>query len=118
MAESLFFVFSNAVDGKDDEFNDWYDGTHIPDVLKVPGVSAAQRYSLSPIEMPESDEGPVPPPAHRYLAVYTVDGEPQAVMGDFLGRVGSGEMELSPTLDLTTVSMGFWTAHGPRRTAK
>lgn len=117
VVESLFFVFSNPAGGRDDEFNTWYDDTHLHEVLAVPGVVAAQRYQLSPLEVPESEHGTVPPPAHGYLAVYTVDGEPSAVMNDFLARLTSGQMTLSESLDMGSVSMGFWTARGPRLTS-
>ena len=39
MAKYTFVVLTNAVDGKDDTFNEWYTNTHLGDVLAVPGVS-------------------------------------------------------------------------------
>ena len=39
-------VFSNPVEGKDDEFNDWYDNVHIPDLLQ--GSGDALRQALRP----------------------------------------------------------------------
>jgi len=38
MAEDLFLVFSNPVDGQENAYTDWYKNTHLGDVLKVPGV--------------------------------------------------------------------------------
>jgi hypothetical protein len=114
---SFFFVFANPVEGQEAEFNEWYDNTHVHEVCATPGISAAQRYTLAPMEIPENAIGTLPPPPHRYLAVYDVEGEPQQVMADFLGRLQGGEMTLSPALDFPNVSMGFWQPHGPRVTA-
>ena len=33
------------------EFNDWYENTHLPDVLSVPGIKRATRYEIgNPVE--------------------------------------------------------------------
>ena len=40
-------VLTNPVDGREDEYNDWYTNVHLDDVLKVPGVVAAQRFRRS-----------------------------------------------------------------------
>ena len=114
MAEhDLFLVFSNATEGCDDEFNRWYDSVHVPDVLDVPGVEAAQRYDLAPMEVPEYEGAPPPPPpAHRYLAVYQLSRGADEVMAEFLARITSGQMSLSETLDMSTVGMSTWTPHG------
>lgn len=114
------FVFSNAVDGKDDAFNKWYDEQHVGDVLDVEGVVAAQRYDLAPMKLPEGDDLPaqLPPPPHRYLAVYELDRDPDEVMRGFLERVGAGKMQLSDTLDLSTLSLTTWRTRGERRLAK
>jgi hypothetical protein len=37
MAKYTFVVLTNAVEGKDDAFDDWYTNTHLGDVLAVPG---------------------------------------------------------------------------------
>lgn len=38
MARYKLVAFSNAAGGQDAEFNAWYDGQHMPDVLAIPGV--------------------------------------------------------------------------------
>ncbi|BBZ14988.1 DUF4286 family protein [Mycobacterium branderi] len=119
MADSLMLVFTNAVEGQDDAFNEWYDSRHLGDVLAVPGVVAAQRYELAPMKLPEGDEAPaqLPAPAHRYLAIYELDRDPDDVMKEFLGRVGSGQMDLTDSLDLSSISLATWKPSGRRRRA-
>lgn len=73
MSKHYLFHFANAVEGRENEFNDWYDNTHLADVLAVPGMVAATRYELEPVER----SGP-PAPA-SYLAVYEFEGDPAEV---------------------------------------
>lgn len=115
--DDLLLVYTNPVDGADeDAFNRWYEGTHVPDVLAVPGVVAARRYAVADMETPElEDVPPPPPPAHRYLVVYRLDRDPNEVMAEFLDRITSGTMALDPCLDLTTISLAAWSPLGPER---
>jgi hypothetical protein len=113
MSKTLMLVFSNALDGQDEAFNEWYDTQHLPDVVDCPGVVAAQRYDMTVFEPPVGDSLPtLPPPSHRYLAVYELDGEVDDVLAGLMTRMAQGKMPLSETLDLSTVSMTIW---GPRR---
>jgi hypothetical protein len=38
MAKYTFVVLTNAVEGKDDAFDEWYTNTHLGDVLAVPSL--------------------------------------------------------------------------------
>jgi hypothetical protein len=119
VADRIMLVFTNPVEGQDDAFNEWYDTRHLVDVLNVPGVVAAQRYDLAPMTLPQGDDLPaqLPPPAHRYLTIYELDRDPDAVMKEFVNRTGTDQMPLTDTLDLATVSVATWKAGGPRRVA-
>ncbi|WP_159235368.1 DUF4286 family protein [Mycolicibacterium vanbaalenii] len=118
MTGNRFVVLSNPIEGEDDKFNKWYDEVHVPEVLEVPGVVAAQRYALAGLDVLGEDlPTQPPPPTHRYLVIYELDREPQAVMAQFVERMSSGELSLSETLDLSTVSFNCWTPHGNRRLA-
>ncbi len=114
-----FIVLSNPIAGEDDTFNKWYDEVHVPEVLEVPGVIAAQRYDLAELEVPDDEDLPtqLPPPTHRYLVIYELDRAPQDVVAEFIDRVMTGKLSLGETLDLTTVSMTGWVPHGERRLA-
>ena len=72
MAKQVLVVLSNAVEGTDDEFNRWYTGTHLGEVLKLDGYVAAQRFKLSDGQLGPGD---VP---YRYFALYEVDTEDPA----------------------------------------
>ena len=108
----LFIAFTNAVDGRADEFNEWYDNVHFPDLLAVPGVRSAQRFELADAEV-----NTITPSQHRYLVVYELDGDPTEIMGEIARRVQAGAVVLSDAMDMTTTAMSFWSPLGPRRTA-
>lgn len=98
MSKYVFVVLTNATGGRDDEFNEWYNNQHIPDVLKIPGFVAAQRFSLAGAEM----EGATSP--WRYLALYDLDTDDLAGALKELGaRVGTPAMVMSETLDMKTI---------------
>ncbi|TAK68224.1 MAG: hypothetical protein EPO13_11775 [Actinomycetota bacterium] len=65
----FLMVMTNAVEGTDEEFNAWYDGRHVADVLALDGFVAAQRFVFTPTE-----GNPTAP--YKYLAMYIVaDGD-------------------------------------------
>jgi hypothetical protein len=65
MTRHILLAFSNPLEGREDEFNAWYNERHLDDVLKVPGYISAQRFELSSTQM--MPDGP-----YRYLAIYEV----------------------------------------------
>ena len=108
MPDYRFVVFTNAVEGREDEFNRWYDDRHIPDVLAVPGFVAAQRLAANPVRGT---------PTHGYLTIYDMQTDDiEAVFADLATRVGTDRMPLSDALQRDALSSVYEIA-GPRRTA-
>lgn len=106
MTESRLIVLSNAVAGRDDAFNRWYDDVHLADVVAVPGVTAAQRFTLAPGE------------AWAYAAIYEIAaGDPEAVVADIVDRWSSGRMRPTDAFDMDSYRMVLATPLGPRRIA-
>jgi hypothetical protein len=86
-------AFTNAVPGREAEFNDWYTNVHLGDVLKLPGVRAAQRFCLSGIQ---HRAGPHP---YEYMAVYEIDTDDlPATLARLREVSGTPDMPLSPAL--------------------
>ena len=69
MAKYHLIVMTNPVEGKEQEFNDWYDNQHIRDVLAVPGIVSAQRLKAADSQLGNRSS------PYRYLAVYEVEVE-------------------------------------------
>ncbi|ROO87432.1 hypothetical protein EDD29_5040 [Actinocorallia herbida] len=85
-------ALTNPVEGKDAEFKEWYWGTHIPEILALPGFVAARRYRAA-------DSAPDGP--HRYTTIYEVEGSAT----EALDRLFTAGLGMSDTLDLTTLVM-------------
>jgi hypothetical protein len=63
--DEFMFVFSNVHEGREDEFNHWYNDEHIIDVVeKLDGFITAQRYELT--------EKQLEPTQYRYVAMYRI----------------------------------------------
>lgn len=93
MSKLEMLVFSNPVDGRDDEYNRWYDEVHLREVLEIPSCTAAQRFALTEDQM--RDEQPF-----RYLAIYEFDcGAAEAKYA--LAKAGPG-FEMSDALGATS----------------
>lgn len=66
LRREALLALSNPVEGKDEEFRTWYWGTHIPEILALPGFVAAHRYQVPPsVTLGVS---------HRYATIYEVEG--------------------------------------------
>lgn len=92
MKKYKFLVFTNARDGRDDEFNAWYDEIHLPEVVAVPGFTGAERYAIRP-------QPGEPAPTHRYLAIYDMETDDvSATLGGLMQRGTSGGFRMSDAL--------------------
>lgn len=104
MAKHMLVVLTNATEGEDEEFNRWYSGTHLRDILtKLDGFAAAQRFELSEVSGGQSAP-------YRYLAIYEVEDdrvadshgslvESRAERSEALQEGREPLVPISPTLD-------------------
>ena len=92
MTKHTLVVLTNANEGADDAFNDWYTNTHIGDILTLEGFTAAQRFKLSEIQLGEGD---LP---YRYLALYEIEADDLASARTALLE-GAPQMEISDAFD-------------------
>ncbi|CAH1663837.1 MULTISPECIES: DUF4286 family protein [unclassified Chelatococcus] len=86
----LLLVLTNAVEGREEEFNEWYNDRHLDDVLQVPGIVAAQRYKLS------AAQRMTPPFPWTYFAIYEIETDdlPNTI-STLSSRSGTAIMPLS-----------------------
>ncbi len=106
MAKHIFLVLSNAVDGKDDAYNDWYDNTHLGEVVQVPGFVGGQRFKLTG----EPTRGEA---SHKYMAIYEMDtDDPQGAIAALGAAIEGGEIQMSDAIDGETISASIFTPHG------
>ena len=65
MAKYLLFAFSDCKDPeREQEFNDWYDNMHVPDMLEVEGMISATRWKSA--DNKENER-------RKYLALYELE---------------------------------------------
>lgn len=98
MTTSVFVVHTNPVEGSDEEFNTWYDDTHLGDIVAVPGITRARRYVPAvAANQALADQGFTPLDEFEYLAIYEIEGDPQAAIVAMNAAVSAG-MYISPAL--------------------
>ncbi|MHB8694450.1 MAG: hypothetical protein ACYDHH_24690 [Solirubrobacteraceae bacterium] len=91
-------VFTNPVEGKESEFHDWYDQVHIPDILRIKGVSAVTRYEISPLQASLSRVGVDEKKSgitQRYLAVWEVEGDLEEVFSGTRDEFAAGQVTMA-----------------------
>lgn len=88
MAKYKMVVLTNPLDGRHEEFNEWYDTRHLSDLLDLPGMQTAQRYRVV------SGDG------WQYLALYDVETDDlDGLMAEMYRRVDAQEIFMSPAFD-------------------
>jgi hypothetical protein len=64
MAKGIMVVASSPAEGREDEYNEWYNQEHIPALLSVPGFVSARRFRVRG----DTD-------GHKYLAIYELEAD-------------------------------------------
>lgn len=78
MPKFKMIALTNPIDGRDEEFNDWYQNVHLPEVVSREGMVGAQRYKVAvPLLAPVS---------YGYMAIYDID---TPNIGAFLQDMGA-----------------------------
>src|SRR5215212_9706989 len=65
MKRYMFVVLTDPMPGGEAEYNEWYNTVHLQDLVKLPGIKAAQRYKLAPISAADGKQ--------KYLALYEIE---------------------------------------------
>ena len=104
LTNTLMLVRTHPQDpAREEEFNHWYNGNHVPDVLNAPNFEAALRYKVTATHI-----GEAPP----YLALYYVsEDDPAKANAELMAYLNAPEprrMEMPPA----TGEGENWTIHG------
>ncbi len=109
MPKALLIVYTNPVSPEcEDDYNDWYNNVHLPEILGAEGFVAASRYRLADVSV----EG-MTTPEHRYVAVYELDTEDLQGALDRLMK-SAGEFHMSESLDQAGAGGALWEEIKPR----
>ena len=90
MPKGIMLVTSRPADAaREDEYNNWYDKTHIPEVCALPGIVGGRRYKLA---------GGAEP---TYLAIYEMDSDDLGSVMPELGKaIGDGRIHMSDAIQM------------------
>lgn len=107
MAKYKMVALTTPVAGKEKEFHDWYQNTHLPQLVSFPGMTGAQRYKLT-AKLMGSDN-------NSWLAIYDLEIDDPAA---FLGAVGqaaaSGQLTQTNSSDMATTYTALFEEYGDR----
>ncbi|NBW06662.1 MAG: hypothetical protein EBR82_01390 [Caulobacteraceae bacterium] len=102
MATYHYLVLTKAVEGQEQAFADWYDDQHIPDCLRVAGVTGAKRYKILNQVLSPTETTPTQASSFDSLAIYEFEtDDPTALAFHLLSIAGTEAMPLSPAFDRT-----------------
>jgi hypothetical protein len=99
-------VFAKAKPDQIEALAKWYDETHIPDLLAVPGLITAERHTLMTVKQPDGL------PLWDFMLIYEFEGPDPMVVLSNLGKaqiVLSDLMESTSTLSVVGISQGVQT---------
>lgn len=93
MPSYTLVVLTNALPGRDQEFNDWYDNRHLGEVLQIPGFISARRFKLTKQQRRRT------PSPYEYLALYEIETDDlEKVMDELRSRSGSAIMPITDAM--------------------
>lgn len=106
-AKGVLVVFTNPAEGADeDAFNDWYTNVHAPDIIKQGVAISFKRFRCSDVALLPG----IPVPA-KYGVIYQIHAETEdqvkAGADALAAALARGEVDISPTLDMTTPQAAF-----------
>ncbi len=102
MAIHKFIVFTNPTAGKEQEFDDWYMNTHMPDVMKVPGFVSGQRFTWGHAQAKQYAE------TWQYMTILDIETDDlQGTLNNLISRAGTPEMHMSDSLSNHRIAYAF-----------
>jgi hypothetical protein len=100
----LALTFTDANEGKEDEYNEWYDREHLPDMLAAKVITRARRYRAA-----ETSRGIQS--SHKYVTVYEIEADDLKDARRQIseaGAQGTSRLRTSEMVDRDNVVVWFW----------
>jgi hypothetical protein len=86
MSDYTMIVFTSPAEGREDEYNKWYDEVHLPEFSALDGVISGKRYNM---------EGDKP----QWAAIYELSVPPSEVFKAMNVALKEGKMHMSDSMD-------------------
>jgi hypothetical protein len=98
MRKYRMLVFSDPLKGGEKDYNDWYSGRHLADIVAMPGFTGAQRFKLQSVPLGRC--------ANNYLAIYDMEtDDPDAAVANMFSMRDTAAMPMSPAFDMASVNV-------------
>jgi hypothetical protein len=107
MAKFKLIALASPVAGKEEEFHDWYQNQHLPQIIGLPGGVGAQRYKLV-AKLMGSDE-------NEWLAIYDIEcDDPMQFIGGMMQANEEGKLTQTEANDMGKVYTALFAEYGER----
>ncbi len=101
MAKYVMVVQSKAAEGRNDDYNAWYDDIHLGEICALPGVLSGRRF--------EFDSALVGAPGQPHLSIYEIETDDIDAFAAEMGkRSMDGTIRQTDTLDFSSTALWFY----------
>lgn len=105
MPRYKMLVLSRPTEGNEDEYNDWYQNTHLKQIVAIPGFVSAQRFKMAVNMRGDS--------AYPYAAIYEIETDDVEGARQALEKAAlSGDIARSEAFDYDTVYASIYESYG------
>ncbi len=94
--EYTLIVYTSPVEGREEEYNAWYDDVHLPEFTALPGVISGRRFKVT---SPATNGKPA------YAAIYELSTGPDEVMAAMNAGVQDGTVHMTDAIDGASLTM-------------
>lgn len=99
MSDYIVIALTNALEGREADYNAWFTNTHIPEVMQIPGFNTVTRF-----EVAEAQRMPQPLP-YYYMTIYEVHTEDLSAK---LAELGQTVANGTPGTAGNSQARGIW----------
>jgi hypothetical protein len=102
-------ILSRPAQGREAQYDDWYQNVHLEQMLTLKGFKAAQRFKLQR-SLGQREAQP-------YAAIYEIETDDlDAVLEELYREAGSQRLLIDEALDRASIYAAVYAPHGPART--
>ena len=94
--EYTLIVYTSPAEGREADYNAWYDDVHLAEFCALPGVINGRRFKVA-----ASDAAAKP----VYAAVYELSAHPDQVFAAMTDGIKDGSVHMSDAVDPTSLSV-------------
>lgn len=105
MGRYVMIGLSAAKPERDEAYNDWFDNTHLPAILALPGMKSVRRFDATPYM--------IGAPGPRYLSIFEVETDDiQGLIAEMGRRSAAGDIAKTDEIDETSAGLWFYEERG------